>query len=59
MTKSELKEKMQAAGILQTYGSRHELWVKAFEMYNQGNKLHLKMGCGSCFSKVRNWLNNG
>lgn len=56
MTKQDIKAAMDAKGIFKTNGSRDELWVKAFEMYNSGQNSKLKMGCGSCYNKVREWL---
>lgn len=56
MTKTEIREQMQAKGVLNTNGSRDPLWVAAFEAFNQGQTSKLKMGCGSCYAKVRNWL---
>lgn len=58
MTKAEIKTQMEAAGILKTSGSKHNLWVEAFKLYNSGKSQHLKMGCGSCYNKVREWLLN-
>lgn len=56
MTKQELKAQLEAAGLLKTSGSKHPLWVEAFKMFNEGQRQSLKMGCGSCYSKVRAWL---
>ena len=56
MTKQELKTQMIAKGILNTFGSRDPLWIEAFKLYNEGQKLKLNMGCGSCYSKVRQWI---
>lgn len=58
MTKGEIKAKMVEKGILNTNGSRDPLWVEAFQLFNDGQTQKLKMGCGSCYSKVRNWLNS-
>jgi len=38
--------------------SKHELWRKAFDLHNAANpnnKIQFSM-CGTCFSRVRNWL---
>ena len=56
MTKQELKTQMEANGILRMSGSKHPLWVEAFKMFNEGKRQSLKMGCGSCYNKVREWL---
>lgn len=56
MTKQEIKTQLEAKGLLRVGGSHDPLWVKAFELYNAGQRNHLKMGCGSCYSKVREWL---
>lgn len=58
MTKQEIRAAMEAKGIFKTNGSRDALWVKAFELFNDGQKVKLKMGCGSCYNKVRSWLAN-
>jgi hypothetical protein len=58
MTKTEIKTQMEAKGIFKTNGSRDALWVKAFELYNETQKMKLRMGCGSCYNKVRSWLAN-
>lgn len=56
-TKAEILAEMQRLNILEVSGSRHETWIKAFDMYNAipGNQ-HMSMGCGTCYSHVRKWL---
>jgi hypothetical protein len=56
MTKAEIKTQMEAAGVLKMSGSKHNLWVEAFKLYNAGKQQQLRMGCGSCYNKVREWL---
>lgn len=56
MTRQEIRSEMERLQIFKTNGSRHDLWVKAFELFNQGSTSKLKMGCGSCYNKVRDWL---
>lgn len=56
MTREEIRAGLQAKGILDTSGSRDPLWVQAFELHNQGKSQKLKMGCGSCYNIVRQWL---
>jgi hypothetical protein len=56
MTKQEIKAEMERLLIFKTNGSRHDLWNKAFEMYNAGKSQKLRQGCGSCYQKVREWL---
>ncbi len=58
MTKQEIRQQLEAKGLLKTNNSRDPLWIKAFELFNEGQRIKLKMGCGSCFNKVRSWLAN-
>lgn len=57
MSKAEILSEMQRLGILETSGSRHELWIKAFDMYNAipGNQ-RLTTGCGNCYNILKRWL---
>lgn len=55
MTKSELMAEMKKAGIFDT-NSRHTLWVQAFDLFQKETKQKLSMSCGSCYSKVRDFL---
>lgn len=60
MDKKAMVAELKAAGIWDT-NSKHHLYIKAFEAYNvhaKANNLQkLNASCGSCFSKLRNWLN--
>lgn len=56
MTKTEIREQLQAKGLINTNGSRDPLWVAAFQACNEGRAQKLKMGCGSCYNEVRKWL---
>jgi len=57
MTKEEIATKMKELGILEVSGSRHELWMKAFDMYNAipGNQ-RLSPSCGNCYNILKRWL---
>lgn len=58
MTKQEIKDQLQAKGLLETTGSRDTLWIKAFDEYNKANpgKALKISSCGSCYNEVRKWL---
>jgi hypothetical protein len=56
MDKAQLRAEMERLQILNTSGSRHTLWVQAFDLFNQGKSTKLRMGCGTCYTQVRNWL---
>jgi hypothetical protein len=58
MTKGEILEELRRTGQLDTR-RRSDIWLKAFELYNsqvthRANKLN--PSCGSCYSKLRAWL---
>lgn len=56
MNKSELLTALKQANQFDT-NSRTDLWIKAFDLYNQSNPgFKMKMGCGGCYTKVREWL---
>jgi hypothetical protein len=57
MTKAEVKEALKKAGKFDT-NSRDQLWIDAFKAFEQETKMKLSLSCGSCFSKVREWLNS-
>lgn len=57
MDKEALRAEIKRLGLMDV-NTKHELWRKAFEMHNAanpGNKVSFSL-CGSCFSRVRNWL---
>lgn len=57
MSKTELVAELKKAGIRDSR-VRHPLWEEAFKQYNAANpnnKVQYSL-CGSCFSKVSNWL---
>jgi hypothetical protein len=56
MDKAQLRAEMERLQILNTSGSRHKLWNDAFALYNANNQMKLKQGCGSCYTRVREWL---
>ena len=57
MSKEELKAALKAKGIFDRNTSDQE-WRQAFDEFYKSTKLRLKMGCGSCYTRVRNWLNS-
>jgi hypothetical protein len=57
MTKSELVAELKAKGQFDT-NTRNELWMRAFKLYEIETKNKLSPSCGSCYQKVRAWLNS-
>jgi len=58
MDKPTLVQEMKKAGVRDSR-VKHPLWEEAFKQYNAANpnnKVQYSL-CGSCFSKVSNWLN--
>jgi hypothetical protein len=56
MDKAQVTAELKAKGQFDT-NTRNELWTIAFKLYEQATKNKLSMSCGSCYSKVRSWLN--
>lgn len=57
MTKTEIKAALKAKGIFDRNTNDHE-WKQAFDLFFRETRLKLKLGCGSCYTRVRNWLNS-
>lgn len=57
MTKSEVVAELKSKGQFDT-NTRNELWMKAFKLYEIETKNKLSPSCGSCYNKVRQWLNS-
>jgi hypothetical protein len=57
MTKDEVKAELKAKGQFDT-NTRNELWIKAFKLYEEATKNKLSLSCGSCYNKVRQWMNS-
>lgn len=57
MTKTEISAELKSKGQFDT-NTRNELWTKAFQLFEKDTKMKLSMSCGSCYSKVRSWLNS-
>lgn len=58
MSKEEIKADLKARGLFDKTGSRDATWMKAFEEYYKETKRRLSVGCGSCYSTLRNWMNS-
>jgi hypothetical protein len=56
MTKTEIKTQLEANGTLHVTKSQDPLWKQAFDMYNRENRQQLKISCGGCWPKVKEWL---
>jgi hypothetical protein len=57
MDKATVKAELKAKGQFDT-NTRNELWKVAFKLYEEATKNKLSMSCGSCYTKVRGWLNS-
>lgn len=57
MTREEVKAELKAKGQFDT-NTKNELWRVAFKLYEEATRNKLSMSCGSCYSKVRGWLNS-
>lgn len=57
MDKAQVKAELKAKGQFDT-NTRNELWTKAFKLYEAETKNKLSLSCGSCYNKVRHWLNS-
>lgn len=55
MTKSEIAAELKAKGQFDT-NTRNELWTKAFQLYEKETRQKLSLSCGSCYTKIRAWL---
>ena len=53
--KQEALQAVTNEGSLNRAG-RSPAWDKAFEAYNQAHNEKLNARCGSCFRKVKKWL---
>lgn len=58
MTRTEIRDALKAAGIFDKTGTRSDLWAQAFRLYQQETKVKLSQSCGSCYARLRNWLNS-
>ena len=57
MDKATVAAELKRLGMFDS-NSKHDLWRRAFDLHNQANpnnKVQLS-SCGSCFSRVRQWL---
>lgn len=57
MSKTEIRDNLKKSGKFDT-NSRDPLWIEAFNLYQQETRMKLSMSCGSCYGKVRSWLNS-
>jgi hypothetical protein len=56
MSKSELLADLKARGKFDVNDSRDQGWIQAFALHYKETKIRLSVGCGGCFTRVRNWL---
>lgn len=57
MSKKELLDALVSKGHDKSFGRQQE-WFNAFNAFNAdpGQRLKMKIGCGSCYRKVLDWL---
>ena len=56
MDKAQVLAELKKANQLDT-ARKTPLWEQAFALYNAANPQNKKqMNCGSCFTRVKNWL---
>ena len=55
MNKTEILADLTKSGEVSVF-RRSPTWEKAFKLYNDTNKGHKNMNCGSCFREVLSWL---
>lgn len=58
MTKAEIKADLKARGQFDLNAGRDPGWVEAFKLYYQETRMKLSTSCGSCYTRIRNWLNS-
>lgn len=57
MTRKELHHQMQVSGNIERRGKEIAEWKQAFDMYKrETGDTTVSIGCGSCFNKVKKWL---
>lgn len=55
MDKASILNELTKSGEVLIF-RRSPTWEKAFKLYNDTNKSHKNMNCGSCFREVLAWL---
>lgn len=58
MTRQELKSDLKSRGKFDVNDGRDPSWQKAFQLYYQETRNKLSMSCGSCYTRLRNWMNS-
>lgn len=58
MTRIEIRDALKAAGVFDKTGTRNDLWNEAFKLYHQETKMKLSPSCGSCYNRLRSWMNS-
>lgn len=58
MTKHEIKADLKARGLFDTNAGKDHTWQKAFQLYYQETRMRLSTSCGSCYTRLRNWMNS-
>ena len=53
--KGQILAELIANGNISVF-RRSPSWEKAFKLYNDTNKTHKNMNCGTCFRDVLAWL---
>ena len=55
MSRQELYQALKAKGIFDT-NTKDNLWDQAFALYYKETKVRLSPSCGSCWPRIRRWL---
>lgn len=58
MTKQQIRDDLKARGLFDKTGGRDPVWLEAFKLYHQETKMKLSTSCGSCYQRLRNWMNS-
>lgn len=57
MTKAEIKADLKKRNVFDSNAGRDPGWIEAFKLYEQETRQKLSRSCGSCYTRIRNWLN--
>lgn len=55
LDKSEVLNKLNETGLMHRYNN-DQLWKRAFNLYMQATADKVDIGCGRCYTKVKEWL---
>jgi hypothetical protein len=55
MDKEGVREKLYETGLIHRYNS-DQIWKRAFKIYMEATGDRVDIGCGRCYTKVKEWL---